>query len=300
MFKRVTLFILTNILVMATLMIVASVLGVDRYFTSSGLDYQSLAVFCLVWGMGGSLISLAMSRVMAKWMAGVSVINPQSPGEYTWLVQTVHQLARHAKISVMPEVGVYDSPEVNAFATGPTKNKSLVAVSTGLLHSMDKNQIEGVLGHEIAHIANGDMVTMTLLQGVVNAFVMFISRVAAYAIAQQVKEESRHTVNWIVTFVLQMVLGILGMIVVAWFSRYREFKADAGSAKYAGVSKMTSALQALLNTQSPALAMAAEEAPSLSVMKISSPLSKLGWLFSTHPPLQDRIKALNAPKLHSN
>jgi heat shock protein HtpX len=297
MFKRITLFILTNIFVMVTISIVLNVLGVGHYVTRAGLDYYSLMIFCLVWGMGGAFISLAISRMTAKWAMGVQVINPNSAGEYSWLVQAVQQLSRSAQLPAMPEVGVYESPDVNAFATGPTKSRALVAVSTGLLRTMDKNQIQGILGHEIAHIANGDMVTMTLLQGVINAFVMFLARVIAFAVSNQVKEESRYWVNFIVVMVLQIGLGFLGMIIVAWFSRQREYRADAGGAKYGGRTNMTSALEALQSFYNPeTLEIETERAPSLAAMKISG--KKKGFsVFATHPPLEDRIAKLKSISL---
>ncbi len=295
MFKRIILFALTNILILVTISIVLNVLGVGHYITANGIDYTQLMIFCLVWGMGGAFISLAISRIMAKWMMGVKVIDPQKSGENMWLLQSVHQLARNAHISVMPEVGIYESPEVNAFATGPTKNRSLVAVSSGLLRSMDKKQVEGVLGHEIAHIANGDMVTMTLIQGVVNAFVMFLARVIAFAVSQNVKAENRRMVQMFVVIGLEILLSCLGLMIVAWFSRQREFRADAGGAKYAGRGNMAAALEGLKKMYSPDIA--AEEtqrAPALATMKIAG--KSKGWmhLFATHPPLDERIRRLQS------
>lgn len=286
--KRIALFILTNILVVLTISILLNLLGVRPYLNANGIDIQQLAVFCLVWGMTGSLISLAISRMMAKWTMGVQVI-PRTSSEYAWVVMMVEQLARKAGLPVMPQVGIYESPEVNAFATGPSKRRSLVAFSTGLLNSMDKNEIEGVAAHEIAHIANGDMVTMTLLQGVVNAFVMFFARIIAWGISQNVREESRHTTQFMVTFLLEMVLGLLGMIVVCSFSRYREFRADRGGAQYAGKQDMIAALQRLAsNTRRY------DEAPAMAAFKISG---GVGQLFSTHPPLEKRIAALQSATL---
>lgn len=283
--KRIFLFILTNILVVLTISILLNLLGVRPYMTANGIDMQQLAVFCLVWGMTGSLISLAISRMMAKWTMGVRVI-PRTSSEHAWLVMMVEQLARKAGLTTMPEVGIYESPEVNAFATGPSRNRSLVAFSTGLLNSMNQNEIEGVAGHEIAHIANGDMVTMTLLQGVVNAFVMFFARIIAWGISQNVREENRYMTQYLVTFLLEMVLGILGMIVVCSFSRYREFRADRGGAQYAGKQDMIAALQRLAsNTRRY------DEAPAMAAFKISG---GVGQLFSTHPPLEKRIAALQS------
>lgn len=293
MLKRILLFAVTNILVILTISIVLSVLGIGNYMTSAGIDYGQLMVFCLIWGMVGSFISLALSRMMAKWMMGVQVINPASAGEFAWLVQSIHSLARRANLPAMPEVGVYESPEVNAFATGPSKSRSLVAVSSGLLRTMNREQIEGVLGHEIAHIQNGDMVTMTLLQGIINAFVMFLSRAIAFAVSQSVKSENRHMINFAIVIVLQIALGILGSMVVAWFSRQREFRADAGSAKLTGKNSMIAALEGLQRLYQPEIAEhEAERAPSMAAFKINGGRSGWAALFSTHPPLEQRINAL--------
>jgi len=281
--KRIVLFILTNILVVVTISTVLNLLGVRPYMTANGIDMKQLAVFCLVWGMGGSLISLAISRISAKWMMGVKVV-PRTSSEYAWVVMMVEQLAQKAGLPTAPQVGIYESPEVNAFATGPTKRRSLVAFSTGLLRSMNQNEIEGVAAHEIAHIANGDMVTMTLLQGVVNAFVMFFARIIGYVVSQNVREENRHTVQWLVTFILEIALSFLGMIVVCGFSRHREFRADRGGAQYAGKQDMISALQRLAaNTRRY------DNQPAIAALKISGGVGKL---FATHPPLEERIAAL--------
>lgn len=288
--KRIFLFVAVNVLIVATISIVLNILGVQPYLTQRGIDYGQLAMFCLVWGFGGAFISLGLSRIMAKWMMGVQVIDPNTRDpELAWVVQTVHSAARAAKLPKMPEVGIYPSPEVNAFATGPSRSRALVAVSEGLLHRMNKDQVEGVIAHEVAHIANGDMVTMTLIQGVVNAFVMFLARIAAFAISQSVKEESRHTVQMLVTFALEIALGILGMIVVAYFSRAREFRADRGGAMIAGSDKMTSALEAL---RREVQRMAPEQNASIAALKISSRPSGFAALFSTHPPLEERIARL--------
>ena len=283
--KRIFLFILTNILVVLTISLLLNLLGVRPYMTANGIDMGQLAIFCLVWGMTGSLISLAISRMMAKWTMGVKVV-PRTSSEYAQLVMMVEQLARKAGLSTMPEVGIYESPEVNAFATGPSRNRSLVAFSTGLLQSMNQNEIEGVAAHEIAHIANGDMVTMTLLQGVVNAFVMFFARIIAWGISQNVREENRYMTQFMVTFLLEMVLGVLGMIVVCSFSRDREFRADRGGAQYAGKQDMIAALQRLANNTRKY-----DEAPAMAAFKISG---GVGQLFSTHPPLEKRIAALQS------
>ncbi len=288
--KRIFLFIITNVLIITTLSVVMSIFGVNQYITSHGLDYQALLGFSLIWGFGGAFISLAISRIMAKWMMGVKVV-PDSVRDpaLRQLRKDVHAMARKAGIRNMPQVGVYDSPEVNAFATGPTKNRALVAVSSGLLQRLNLAQVQGVLGHEVAHIANGDMVTMTLVQGVVNAFVIFISRIISYAISMSVREEARFMVQFITTIVFQILLSILGMIVVAWFSRRREFAADSGGAQLAGRDKMIAALEGL-STSTHTLQEG--EAASVATLKISGKRGGFLSLFSTHPPLEDRIKAL--------
>ncbi len=293
--KRFVLFFAVNIAMVVTISAVLALLGVGSYLTKSGLDYNNLMVFCLVWGMGGAFFSLAISRMSAKWMMGVQVIDPQSPGSYGDLVQRIHNLARAARLPAMPEVGIYDSQEVNAFATGPTKSRSLVAVSTGLLRTMNRDEVEGVLAHEVAHIANGDMVTMTLIQGIINAFVMFLARVAAFAISAAIanrsddqEETPSPMIFHLVTFVLEIFLGILGAMVVAYFSRAREFRADAGGASLAGREKMRAALQRLLQN-SERIDTAHE---SLATLKISGRKSGFFALFSTHPDLEERIARL--------
>lgn len=270
---------------MITISILLSVLGVNRYLTAAGINYEQLAIFCLIWGMAGSLVSLALSKVSAKWTMGLQVVDRSSP-EAAWLVLMIEDLSRKAGLPKTPEVAIYDSPEVNAFATGPSRRNSLVAFSTGLLRSMNRNEVEGVAGHEIAHIANGDMVTMTLLQGVVNAFVMFFARVIAFAVSQNAREESRYTIQYTVTMVLEIALGLLGMLLVCGFSRWREFRADRGGAQYAGKHDMIAALERLASNQ-----RMYDQAPSLATLKISG---GVGVLFATHPPLEKRIAALRA------
>ena len=229
--KRVFLFVATNILIIATLSTVMSVLGIQPYLDAKGINYQSLTIFCLLWGFGGAFISLALSRIMAKWMMGVKVIDPQTTDhELQNLVQKVYGFARKAGIEKMPEVGYYEADDLNAFATGPTKNRALVAVSTGLLRNMSESELDGVLAHEVAHIANGDMVTMTLVQGVVNTFVMFLARVIGFFASQFVSEDKRNIVQFGVVIGLEILLGVLGMIVVSFFSRRREYRADSGEA----------------------------------------------------------------------
>lgn len=295
-FKRVSVFLLVNILVVTVLSIVLSVLNIGPYFSRSGISYSALMVFCLVWGMGGALISLALSRMMAKMMMGVHLVDAQTRDPMLCqLVQDVHRLAREAGLSSMPEVGIYRSCEVNAFATGPTQSRSLVAVSSALLERMDHDEIRGVLAHEISHIANGDMVTMTLLQGVLNAFVMFLARIAAYTIARGGREKESQGCSYLtyhlLTYFLQSILMLLAGIVIAAFSRYREFRADASAARLAGPEKMISALKALkrvCDLKDPKTNHSAFQA-----FKISSPSSSLFFrLFASHPSLEQRIKRL--------
>ncbi|MFA6004528.1 MAG: protease HtpX [Elusimicrobiota bacterium] len=288
--KRIFLFMAVNVLILVTLSITLNLLGVRPYLTHQGIDYQALMMFCLVWGMGGAFISLGLSRIMAKWMMGVQVIDPNGArGEQAALVALVHRLAQSARLPAMPEVGVYDSPEVNAFATGPTKSRALVAVSSGLLRTMDDDEVEGVLAHEISHVANGDMVTMTLVQGIINAFVMFLARVIAFALSRSSRDGERSSVpNYLVIMLLEIVLSILGMIVVAYFSRHREFRADAGSASLAGREKMIAALEKLQRLHAPI----DDRQKSLATLKISGRSGGFFALMSTHPPLEARIAAL--------
>jgi heat shock protein HtpX len=283
--KRIFLFLLTNLAIVLTLTIVVSVLGVGGI--GLGGDIGSLAIFCLIWGMGGAFISLQMSRWIAKRATGVHLIDGRSGDSHlNWLHQTVGRLTRQSNLP-MPEVGVYDSPEVNAFATGPSKNRSLVAVSSGLLRSMRAEEIEGVLAHEVAHIANGDMVTMTLLQGVMNAFVMFFARVIASVVTRSDDDRRGGGMYFLVVIVLQIVLGILASLVTAWFSRHREFRADAGGAHLAGRERMIGALRRLAANHE----LVDTRHQALATMKING---VRGWaaMLSTHPPLEDRIAAL--------
>jgi len=281
--KRIFLFLLTNLAIVLTLTIVVSVLGV-----AGGPDLGSLAVFCLIWGMGGAFISLQMSRWIAKRATGVQLIDGRSGNaQLDWLYQTVERLTRQANLP-MPEVGVYESGEVNAFATGPSKSRSLVAVSAGLMRAMREDEIEGVLAHEVSHIANGDMVTMTLLQGVMNAFVMFFARVIASVLVRS--DDNRRGgggMYFLVVIVLQIVLGILASLITAWFSRYREYRADAGGAHLAGRERMLGALRRLAANHE----LVDTRHQALATMKISD-LPAWMSLLSTHPPLEDRIAAL--------
>lgn len=288
--KRIGVFLGVNLLIILTLSITLNLLGVGHYFTARGIDFRSLLIFCLVWGMGGAFISLALSRIMAKWMMGVQVIDPNTTDSgQRELVVLVHRLAQAANLPEMPEVGWYPSPEVNAFATGPTKSRALVAVSAGLLEKMSMAEVEGVLGHEIAHVANGDMVTMTLVQGVINALVMFLARVIAFFLANRGRDSESSAPSYFVVFLLEMVLSFFGMIAVAAFSRYREYRADAGGAELAGRQKMISALEALQRS-SRLVDLTGKE--SLATLKISA--KPKFALFSTHPPLEERIARLKA------
>jgi heat shock protein HtpX len=293
--KRIILFLIVNILVVATISILLSVLGIGSYITSAGIHYAPLLGFCFIWGMVGSLISLMLSKKMAKWMMGVQVITLDGPHKN--LVETVHRLSRRAGLSELPEVGIYQSEVLNAFATGPSRNNSLVAVSSGLLTSMNEREVEGVLAHEVAHIANGDMVTMALIQGVVNAFVMFFSRIVAFAISQAMRDNDDRDsgpnpfMQMMLVFVLDIIFGILAAPVVAWFSRYREFRADHGGADLAGKDKMIDALKALSRAYPQLETAKASVNPNFKSMQISSKVVAMR-LFSTHPPLEERIAIL--------
>src|SRR5437016_6280458 len=303
MTKRIFLFVMVNILVMLTITVVLGLLRVGNYFPAGGL--AGLAVFCLVWGFAGAFISLALSRLMAKWLMGVRVIPPDTTDPALKnLVETVHDLARQAGLPKLPEVGIYESEEVNAFATGPTKSRALVAVSTGLLERMGSEQVAGVLGHEITHIANGDMVTMTLIQGVINAFVMFLARVLAFVVSQAMRSRDddrggSYFLQYMFIHLFEFVFSLLGFIVVCWFSRQREFRADAGGARYAGRERMIGALQALRRVhEGPAPAVA--QADSFQTLKISGHPGGIWSLFSTHPPLEERIARLENASIESN
>lgn len=293
MFKRIGLFLLVNLLVMVTIGVVLRVLGVG---TRLGSHYSSLLIFCFFWGMGGAFISLALSRFMAKMFMGVQVIDPHtSDPALANLVQTVHDLARKADIP-LPEVGIYQSDDVNAFATGPTRSRSLVAVSTGLMNRMGSREVEGVLGHEITHIANGDMVTMTLLQGVINAFVLFFARIAAFALTQSMRsqdDERRGSpfLQYILVSVFEVLFSFLGMFVVAAFSRWREFRADAGGARLAGKYEMIGALRALQRLHGEP---DSTDSSAFQAFKISGKKGGFLSLLATHPPLEERIGRLES------
>lgn len=294
--KRILLFLLLNFLVVMMISVVLHLFNVRSYFTAYGLDYRSLLIICFVWGMGGAFISLMLSRVMAKWLMGIQLINPHTQNsEEAWLISTVYALARQANLSVMPEVGMFRSNEPNAFATGPTRSKSLVAVSTGLIQRMTPEEVKAVLGHEISHIANGDMVTMTLLQGVVNAFVMFLARVLAYALSGFGRNQEKGSYGSLIffTYLFEIVFMILGSIVVCAYSRYREFRADRGGAILAGKDNMIGALRALMAAQK--IHDPRADQPAIAAFKIAKPGTKrLLWLFATHPPLESRIARLQS------
>ena len=285
--KRIVLFLLTNLAVMLVLGVVTSVLGLNRYLSAYGMNYGSLMVFSLFIGFTGSIISLLMSKQMAKWTTGLQLITQPRTADEAWIVQTVQRLSERAGIG-MPEVGIYEG-EPNAFATGAFKNSALVAVSTGLLSGMTRDEVEAVLGHEVAHIANGDMVTMTLIQGVMNTFVVFLSRVIGYAVDSFLRKNDEESSGpgigyYVTTIVLDIVLGFLAAMIVAWFSRQREFRADAGAAQLMGRR------QPMINALARLGGMPPGELPkSVAAMGITG---SIGKLFSTHPPIEERIAAL--------
>jgi heat shock protein HtpX len=286
--KRIFLLIATNFAVMALLSIVVSVLGLDRVMGQYGYNLPQLLVMCSVFGFGGAFVSLLMSKTIAKWSTGAQVIDSPRNADEAWLIATVQKIAQKAGVA-MPEVAIYDGAP-NAFATGAFKNSALVAVSTGLLTGMNREQIEGVLGHELSHVANGDMVTLTLIQGVLNTFVMFLARVVGFFIDRVVFRNDRGTGMgfYLTVMACQLVFGLLASIIVSWFSRYREFRADAGSAKVLGTPGPM--INALTRLQS----MEAGELPKpLSAFGIGG---GLGGLFASHPPLEERIRALQTAK----
>ena len=284
--KRIVLFLVTNLAVMLLLSVVLNILGLNRFITANGMNVGMLLGFSLVVGFAGSIFSLLISKPMAKWSTGAHVIDGSEGSTEYWLLNTVHKLADEAGIG-RPEVAIYDG-EPNAFATGAFKNDALVAVSTGLLQSMSREEVEAVLGHEVAHIANGDMVTLALIQGVVNTFVVFLARVVGYAVDKAIFKTERGTGPgfYITVFVCEIVFGILASVVVAWFSRQREFRADAGAAQLLGSPRpMINALARLQSMQ------AGELPKSVATSGIASPGGIMA-LFSTHPPLEKRIEAL--------
>jgi heat shock protein HtpX len=288
--KRILLFLATNLAIVVVLSIVAQLLGVDRYLNANGSNLGSLLVFAALFGFGGAFISLLISKWMAKRSMGVQVITEPRTSTEQWLVSTVRRQAQAAGIG-MPEVGIFDSPEPNAFATGARRDSALVAVSTGLLQRMNQNEVEAVLGHEITHVANGDMVTLTLIQGVVNTFVIFLSRIIGNVIDRTFfrSENGRGPAFFISVIVSEIVLGILASMIVMWFSRYREFRADRGGAKLSGAGNMIAALERLKSAHEPL--------PSqFAAFGIASGNGTGGLkrLFMSHPPLDERIAALRA------
>ena len=289
--KRIALFLLTNLAVLLVLSVIARVTGLDRWLAVHGGDLSGLLVMAAVFGFGGSLISLAMSKWMAKRAMGVRVIDKPANADEQWLLSTVQALATQARIG-MPEVGIFDSPQPNAFATGARRDAALVAVSTGLLRGMSRSEVEAVVGHEITHVANGDMVTLTLIQGVVNTFVIFLSRVVGTIVDRAMSRdgESRGGIGYFVTvMVTQIVFGILANLIVMAFSRHREFRADAGGAQLAGRNNMIAALERLKSAHGAALPT------QMAAFGISGGLaSGIGRLFMSHPPLEERIAALQA------
>ena len=285
--KRIALFVLTNLAVVLVLGVVASLLGVNRFLTSNGLNLGALLGFALIMGFGGAIISLLISKPMAKWASKVRVIDQPQNADEAWIVETVRRLADKSGIG-MPEVGIFEG-DPNAFATGAFKNSALVAVSTGLLQGMTREEIEAVLAHEVAHVANGDMVTMTLIQGVMNTFVVFLSRVVGYAVDSFLRRGNEENSGpgigyYVTTIVLDIVLGFAAAIVVAWFSRHREFRADAGAASLMGRKQPMINALARLGGMHPA-----ELPKTVAAMGIAG---GIGQLFSTHPPIEARIAAL--------
>lgn len=289
--KRIVLFLITNLAVVLVLSATLRILGVDRVITDQGIDFNALLIFSAVVGFTGSIISLLISKPMAKWSTGARVINPQAPANAreAWLLDTVNQLADRAGIG-RPEVAIYDGAP-NAFATGAFKNDSLVAVSTGLLDSMTEEEVAAVLGHEVAHVANGDMITLTLIQGVVNTFVMFFARIIGNFVDKVIfkNEEGQGIAYYVATIVAELVLGILASMIVMWFSRKREYRADEAGARLAGTNAMIGALQRLRSEQGVPVHMP----DTLNAFGINGGLKHgLAGLLMSHPPLEDRIDAL--------
>jgi heat shock protein HtpX len=287
--KRTLLFLATNLAIVLVLSITMKLLGVEPYLNEQGLDLKALLIFAAVMGMGGSFISLAISKWSAKRMVGAQVIKNPTTARERWLVETVRAQSQMAGIG-MPEVAIYESSDINAFATGMSKNNALVAVSTGLLNSMSQDEAEAVLGHEVSHIANGDMVTLTLIQGVVNTFVMFLSRVIGHTVDKVVFKTERGSgpTFFITMIVAELILGVLASMIVMWFSRQREFKADIGGANLASRKKMIAALEKLKQGH-----QTAELPEKMAAFGISGGKSQgFKRFFMSHPPLEERIQAL--------
>ncbi len=297
--KRLFLFLATNLLVITTISIIINVLGLHTYLTAYGIDYTRLAIFCAIWGTAGSFISLFISKFVAKMAMGVVIIHPNNATrEDRFLLDIIHDLSKKAGLKKMPEVGIYHSPELNAFATGPSKNSALIAVSSGLLMQLNRAEIEAVLGHEISHVANGDMITMTLVQGIVNSFALFLSRILAYAISVALSHDDEkgadisYLAYSVVTIVCDILFTFLGSVLVAAYSRWREYRADLGGARLTSRTQMIAALKRLQNGAH----FTDERAPSLAAFKIAH---HRNWLeiFSTHPPIEKRIARLNEEKV---
>lgn len=292
MLKRFGLFALVNIAIMVTISFVVSILGLEPHL--QGVGYEGLLLWSLLWGMGGAFISLMLSKTLVIRGMGLTVIDPSTTDSFErTLVTTVHHLAKGAHLPAMPTVAVYDSPEVNAFATGPSKSNSLVAVSTGLLRNMNQNEVNAVLAHEVSHIANGDMVTMTLIQGVMNSFVLFFSFIVSKLIAASLRSDERgssYMMEFMIRMALQVVFGLLGSIVVNWFSRHREYRADAGAGSLVGRQDMIAALSRLKQNSRLPQDVSHDE-PAYASLKISGK-DAFSALFSTHPSLDDRIRKL--------
>jgi len=291
--KRIFLFILINLLVVLTITTLLNVFKIEPYLNAHGLNINSLAIFCLLWGFTGAFISLLLSKKIAKWAMRVEIIDESDAnGSLKFVFDSVKKIATEAGLEYMPEVGIYNSNEVNAFATGPSKKRSLIALSSGLINKMSNDEIEAIIGHEMSHIANGDMITMTLLQGVVNAFVMFLARILAYAISSSNRRSrSSYSSNYFFVYIFEIIFMILGSFVLAFYSRKREFRADENSARMLGKEKMIKALQTLKSVYD--IKDLKKEKLAIQSLKISNN-SKRGLLnlFSTHPPLDDRIERL--------
>ena len=290
--RRILLFVATNLAVMVLLTIIVKLFGIDTYtYSKTGINFKGILILSAVIGFGGSFISLAMSKWVAKWQTGAKVIeNPSNPTE-SWLLSTVRRQAQGAGIG-MPEVAIYDAPEMNAFATGATRNSALVAVSSGLLQQMSRDEIEAVLAHEVSHVANGDMVTMTLLQGVLNTFVIFLARVIGTVIDRAIsgnREGGGGLAYFAIVIVLQIGLGMLASLVVMAFSRWREFRADAGSARLSGKDKMIAALARLSQGHG-------ENSLPKAIQAFGIAGGGMRKLFSSHPPIEERIAALRAAR----
>lgn len=297
MIKRITLFLLTNLAIVLVLSFTARVLGLDRYLMANGMNLGGLLMFAALFGFGGSLISLAISKWSAKMAVGARVIENPSNQTERWLVETVRRHAQLVGVG-MPEVAIYEAPEINAFATGANRNKALVAVSTGLLQQMSPDEADAVLGHEMSHVANGDMVTLALVQGVVNTFVIFFARVIGSIVDRVVfkNDENRPGMGyWITSIVAELLLGILATMIVMWFSRRREFRADAGGAELAGRSKMIAALQRLKAVHEESTLPDRVEAFGIAGRRRGG----IAALFLSHPPLDVRIEALQAGTIRS-